>query len=136
MVKRDKNVKNKSKKNQTSAPVDVKEEKVESPDKEYEELHELEDEDEQVTKKEYKKSRIKNIEKNMEILETNDTKTGVIYIGHLPWGFEEVGLKKYFEQFGKITRILVPRSVKVLLITIDWKNERICIYRIRRKGRC
>ena len=39
--------------------------------------------------------------------------TGVIYIGHLPWGFDEKGVKKYFEQFGNITRIMLPRSQKV-----------------------
>ena len=38
--------------------------------------------------------------------------TGVIYIGHLPWGFEENALKKYFNQFGEITRLIVPRSKK------------------------
>jgi nucleolar protein 15 len=62
---------------------------------------------------ENQKSRFKAVEKNIEALETIDRNTGVIYLGHLPWGFDDIGIKKYFEQFGKITRILVPRSRKV-----------------------
>jgi RNA recognition motif-containing protein len=124
MVKRDKNLKNKNTKTAvTPAPEDISQESL---NEDSEDLQE----DQEVTKKEYKKSRMKNLEKNIEILEANDTKTGVIYIGHLPWGFDEVGLKKYFEQFGKITRILVPRSSKVNFNNIDWKNERVCLYRI------
>ena len=60
-----------------------------------------------------KKSRYNAVEKNIEALESMDRNTGVIYLGHLPWGFDDVGIKKYFEQFGKITRILVPRSKRV-----------------------
>lgn len=41
-----------------------------------------------------------------------DTKA-VVYIGHLPYGFEETGLRKFFEQFGTITRMKMPRSKKV-----------------------
>jgi nucleolar protein 15 len=62
---------------------------------------------------ENKKSRHTAVEKNIEALESMDRTTGVIYLGHLPWGFDDVGIKKYFEQFGKITRILVPRSKRV-----------------------
>jgi nucleolar protein 15 len=60
---------------------------------------------------ENKKSRISQLEKNIDSL--NKT-TGVIYIGHIPWGFEDKGIKKYFQQFGKITRIIVPRSRQVI----------------------
>lgn len=31
-----------------------------------------------------------------------DGSKGIVYVGHLPQGFEEDGLKKFFEQFGKI----------------------------------
>jgi nucleolar protein 15 len=57
----------------------------------------------------------------MKINENSPIETSVIYIGHLPWGFEDKGIQKYFEQFGKITRILVPRSkkVKFLIIILD-----------------
>ena len=37
---------------------------------------------------------------------------GIIYIGHLPKGFEEDELKKFFTQFGKITKTRVSRSKK------------------------
>lgn len=37
---------------------------------------------------------------------------GIIYIGHLPKGFEEDELKKFFAQFGKITKTRVSRSKK------------------------
>ena len=34
----------------------------------------------------------------------------MIYVGHLPWGFIDSTLKKYFSQFGNITRIISPKS--------------------------
>ncbi|OQR77937.1 MKI67 FHA domain-interacting nucleolar phosphoprotein-like [Tropilaelaps mercedesae] len=37
---------------------------------------------------------------------------GVIYIGHLPHGFYEDQLRKYFSQFGEVTRVRVSRSRK------------------------
>ena len=37
---------------------------------------------------------------------------GIIYIGHLPKGFTEDELKKFFSQFGKISKIRVARSKK------------------------
>jgi nucleolar protein 15 len=37
---------------------------------------------------------------------------GIIYIGHLPKGFAEDELQKFFAQFGKITKIRVARSKK------------------------
>jgi len=37
---------------------------------------------------------------------------GIIYIGHLPKGFEEAELRKFFEQFGKINKLRVSRSKK------------------------
>lgn len=40
------------------------------------------------------------------------TARGVIYIGRLPKGFEEVELKKYFSQFGDITRLRLSRNKK------------------------
>ena len=73
------------------------------------------EESEQVPVNGFKKSRHTDVEKNIEALESMDRNTGVIYLGHLPWGFDDIGIKKYFEQFGKITRILVPRSKRVNL---------------------
>jgi nucleolar protein 15 len=67
-------------------------------------------EDQEEDKNTNTKSRISKLEKNIESMSNN---AGVIYIGHLPWGFDEKGIKKYFQQFGAITRIMVPKSRKV-----------------------
>lgn len=41
---------------------------------------------------------------------------GVIYLGHVPHGFYENEMKKYFSQFGEVTNINIPKSkVKVVL---------------------
>ncbi|XP_003738982.1 MKI67 FHA domain-interacting nucleolar phosphoprotein-like [Galendromus occidentalis] len=37
---------------------------------------------------------------------------GVIYVGHIPHGFYEDELRKYFSQFGEVTRVRVSRSRK------------------------
>lgn len=41
-----------------------------------------------------------------------DGSKGIVYIGHLPKGFEEEELKKFFTQFGKINKMRVSRSKK------------------------
>ena len=68
--------------------------------------------------KEEEKEEEKNIKKNKkreiqneEGISSNPS-TGVIYVGHLPWGFLDDNLKKYFSQFGNITRIISPKSSK------------------------
>ena len=45
----------------------------------------------------------------------NNTKAtkGVIYVGHLPHGFYEVQLYKYFKQFGGVSHVKVARNTKV-----------------------
>lgn len=40
-------------------------------------------------------------------------KRAVVYVGHLPKGFNEKELKKFFEQFGQVPKIRVSRSSKV-----------------------
>ncbi|GIY51605.1 MKI67 FHA domain-interacting nucleolar phosphoprotein-like [Caerostris extrusa] len=42
----------------------------------------------------------------------DDTGPGVVYIGHIPHGFYEKEMKKYFSQFGKINRLRLARSRK------------------------
>jgi nucleolar protein 15 len=86
-----------------------KEEIVETPVEEIEEVEEdvKSESDQEINPK----SRVSKLGKNIEALAGN---TGVIYIGHLPWGLDEKGKKKYFSQFGQITRILVPKSKKVI----------------------
>ena len=39
-------------------------------------------------------------------------KGGIVYIGHLPKAFDEIALKKFFLQFGKIKKLRVSRSKK------------------------
>jgi nucleolar protein 15 len=97
----------KTKKNLESELVE-KEEKVE----EVEEVEENKLEEVGEDKNYNKNSRLSKLEKNIEAISIN---TGVIYIGHLPWGFDDKGIKKYFQQFGKITRIMVPKSKKVFI---------------------
>ena len=41
-------------------------------------------------------------------------KRGIIYIGHLPKGFNENELKKFFTQFGEVSKLRVSRSPKVI----------------------
>lgn len=44
-----------------------------------------------------------------------DAESGVIFISHLPHGFYDRELKAFFSQFGKLSRVSVPRSEKVSL---------------------
>jgi nucleolar protein 15 len=41
-------------------------------------------------------------------------KKGIVYIKHLPHGFQEEQLRSYFSQFGVVTRVRLARSVKTL----------------------
>jgi nucleolar protein 15 len=49
-------------------------------------------------------------EKIDSLIESTNLNTGVLYISHLPWGTNEDLIKKYFEQFGTMTRYILPRS--------------------------
>lgn len=40
------------------------------------------------------------------------SETGLVYVGHLPYGFVEEGLKQYFEQYGDVLRVKLMRSKK------------------------
>lgn len=86
-----------------------KPEKVEVIQENNEESIEEEEENKEVFK--VPKSRV---EKTQEIVDelTTPINNTAIYVGHLPWGFEDHALKKYFEQFGEITRYIAPRSSK------------------------
>eukprot|EP00127_Corallochytrium_limacisporum_P005685 Clim_evm64s210 gene=Clim_evmTU64s210 len=42
----------------------------------------------------------------------DDDERGVLYIGHLPFGFYEKQLREYLSQFGEVTRVRVSRSKK------------------------
>lgn len=42
----------------------------------------------------------------------SDEPRGVVYVGHIPEGFFEPQMRKYFSQFGKVTRVRHSRSKK------------------------
>jgi nucleolar protein 15 len=47
-----------------------------------------------------------------QIPEQTDEQTGVIYVGHLPYGFVEDGLKEFFTQYGDVSKVKLMRSKK------------------------
>ena len=51
----------------------------------------------------------------------------VVYVGHLPQGFNEEELRGFFSQFGDITNLRVARSKKAsfirLTVLLDWPLE-------------
>ena len=92
-----------NKKKQIKNKLENKEElEIESSKEEEESIEEEE--------KNIKKNKKREIQ-NEEGISSNPS-TGVIYVGHLPWGFLDDNLKKYFSQFGNITRIISPKSSK------------------------
>jgi len=50
--------------------------------------------------------------KHEQIKKDQESIPGVIYLGHVPHGFAEEPLRKFFSQFGKITRLKLSRSKK------------------------
>lgn len=62
-------------------------------------------------KKENRKKLTKELRKSGAI---KRKRRGVVYIKHLPHGFYEEQLRKYFTQFGAITRLRLARSKKTL----------------------
>ncbi|CAD8119787.1 unnamed protein product [Paramecium sonneborni] len=44
--------------------------------------------------------------------QTQERQNGIIYVGHLPYGFVEEGLKEYFTQFGDVIGVKLFRSKK------------------------
>lgn len=62
------------------------------------------------SQKEVKSQKPKRTQKLENTIETLLLTTSVLYVKHLPWGIDEKGLKKYFDQFGKIQRYILPRS--------------------------
>ena len=108
-----KKVKNKSKKEEEDNSEESKEEKKDSISEEKEEsISEEEEKSEEDSKKKNIKNSKSRVEKTQKAIEslTKPKKTSVIYVGHLPWGFDEKALYKYFSQFGTINRLYNPRS--------------------------
>lgn len=59
-----------------------------------------------------KKSRISSRFNKLRIKKSDLSNKGVLYVGHLPKGFNENELKKFFTQFGNVTKLRVSRSTK------------------------
>ena len=85
--------------------------KTEKQKKEEEENSSEENQDMEENKPQVNKNKKRQIQ-NEEGIEGKPSSAGAIYVGHLPWGFVDETLKKYFNQFGHITRIICPRSSK------------------------
>lgn len=67
--------------------------------------------EEQPTKTETKSGHTVNLNKDEESeTTTSKSKRGVIYIGRLPNQFKEPEMKKYFSQFGNVTRYRLSRN--------------------------
>ena len=100
----------------TKKEVKKKEKKVtkkeKEPKMEIEETKEEEEEIEEIPETlNDPKTRIEKTQAVVDDLSSPSNKAA-IYVGHLPWGFGDVEIKKYFQQFGEITRIIVPKSSK------------------------
>ena len=61
---------------------------------------------------EVKKAKISSRFNKLRIKQGDLSSKGCVYVGHLPKGFNEKELKKFFEQFGKVTKLRVSRSPK------------------------
>ena len=59
-----------------------------------------------------KKSRMTRRFNKLRIKSGDLSSKGILYVGHLPKGFNEEELKKYFGQFGAVTKIRQARSKK------------------------
>lgn len=61
-----------------------------------------------------KKTKANRFEKMAADAESEEEKVprGVIYVGHIPDGFMEPQMKKFFSQFGQVTRLRLSRSKK------------------------
>ena len=49
----------------------------------------------------------------LAVKKVDKAKRAIVYIGHLPKGFNENELKKFFTQFGEVKKLRVSRSPKV-----------------------
>jgi hypothetical protein len=59
-----------------------------------------------------------DVELSQRVGKDGEIKRGVVYLGHLPFGFFEAQLKSFFSQFGEVTRLRVSRSKKVRVVAI------------------
>ena len=57
-------------------------------------------------------NRSKRFRKIEKITAEDRLNKGVIYLGHIPYGFREEEIKEFFSQFGPVTRLRIARSKK------------------------
>jgi nucleolar protein 15 len=91
----------------------VEEPKQTKQEKKKEKMVEKLKEPKEVGKKEKSKlesSRSKRFRKIEKITAEHRLERGVIYLGHIPYGFREEEMKEFFTQFGEVTRIKLARS--------------------------
>uniref|UniRef100_A0A1B6LXL2 RRM domain-containing protein n=1 Tax=Graphocephala atropunctata TaxID=36148 RepID=A0A1B6LXL2_9HEMI len=50
------------------------------------------------------------LKKKRKLVKKPRVEKGVVYLSHIPHGFYEEQIRKYFTQFGKVTNLSVPRS--------------------------
>ena len=65
-----------------------------------------------VVAEEAKKTKVASRFNKLRIKHADLNSKGTVYVGHLPKGFNEKELKKFFEQFGKVSKLRVSRSPK------------------------
>lgn len=69
----------------------------------------------QTTKNQHlKKKRLSKRFNRLKITAKDKQYRGVLYVAHLPKGFNEKELKAFFNQFGEVSKIRVSRSTKVI----------------------
>jgi len=56
-------------------------------------------------------SKVEKYKKKVTDIKLSDPR-GVIYLGHLPYGFFENQMKRFFSQFGVVTRLRLARNKK------------------------
>ena len=72
------------------------------------------DKKEKKTASERKQRQLSRRFHKLKVRQTKDgeKERGIIYVGHLPKGFNERELKSFFQQFGNVTKLRVSRSKK------------------------
>lgn len=62
--------------------------------------------------------RFEKLKKMVDEYEGKADARGVLYLGHLPYGFMEPQIREYFSQFGEVFNVKLFRSKKVLFLSL------------------
>ena len=68
---------------------------------------------------------VKGSKKKAKVTQAPDEplKAGIIYVGHIPHGFYEEEMKRFFSQFGHVKRVKLSRNKKVCpsgMVLMTW----------------